>query len=239
MTRPNRARAPEGASGTCRDRRRPQGERRRAWLRPFVRANRAITASARLITSTILCVSKAERSVRRRPVGASRSIHAATARLVDAGGRLTRAVRDIQRTADCLVLDPERPDDLPELIVEATESVVWLMEWLGEVADDVFARHAAVLGGLESGALVPERPADRRPRIRLAPRPTPIRDFLQARQPRVIDRIASILRRRRRTPRPAALRVPRRSILGRAPPLSPSACSDHLHRPRERKEGFS
>ncbi|HEX6158791.1 MAG TPA: hypothetical protein VF111_01410, partial [Thermoanaerobaculia bacterium] len=66
-----------------------------------------------------------------------------------------------------------------------------------------------------------EQPAPRRVRIRVAPRPGAIRAFLLRRQPRVVDRIAPILRRRRRTPRPAAVRVPHRSLLGRAPPLVP------------------
>lgn len=217
----NRARAPEGAAGTCRDRRHPEGERRRAWVRPFVRANRAISASSRLICQTLFSVSAAERHVRRRPISASRKMHAASAHLVDASRRICRAARDLAKTNECFALDPESPAEMPEMLLEAAESLIFLAQWLDEVANDVFAGHAEVLRGLATGTLIPEPPPDRRPRITLEPpRPARIREFLQARQPRVIDRIAPILRRRRRTPRPAAVRVPRRSILGRAPPLS-------------------
>jgi hypothetical protein len=77
-----------------------------------------------------------------------------------------------------------------------------------------------VLGGLSTGELVPERPSDGRPRIILTPRALFVRAFLVTRQPRVSDRITPVLLRRRRTPRPAEVRVPRRNLQGRAPPLS-------------------
>lgn len=144
----------------------------------------------------------------------------ASARLADASARLSLAARELAATSECVALDPEQSAGAPRLLVETTRNLILVTAWLDQVADGVFASHSAVLHGLESGTLVPERPADRRPRIRLTPRPAFIRAFLQARQPRVTDRIAPFLRRRRRTPRPAAIRVPRRSILGRAPPSS-------------------
>lgn len=224
MTRTNRKQAPRSAVGTCRDRRSPKRGDGRAWVRPFVRANRAISASVRLISKTLTRVRRSEKRAQRRPIGASRNIHAASAQLVDASRRLCRAARDLARTQECFARDPRCPEDAPQLLADTGQSLIWAAEWLDEVSSDVFNRHEHVLHGLRTGTLVPERPADRRPRIRLTPpRPARIRAFLQARQPRVIDRIAPILRRRRRTPRPAAVRVPRRSMLGRAPPFS-SVC---------------
>lgn len=212
------AKAPEGASGPCRDRRRPHGDRRR-WVRPFYRANRALNASLRLIGSTLHTVAATKRTVHRRPVRASRNLHNASELLVIASVRLLRAARNLTEMTDCASREPETAEAVPEILADATERWVFMISWLAETANEVFALHHSVLDGLETGALVPERPADRRPRIVLAPRPVPVRAFLRLRQPRVHDRIAPLLRMRRRVPGPAALRVPRRSVLGRAPPL--------------------
>lgn len=209
MSRSNHATAP-----------RSRRARRPAWARPLVRASRAISASARLIGVTLSAVRASERHAEGRPVRTSRKLHAASGQLVDASEWLVRAARQIAWMDECLARDPEHSDDVPQLLAEAAASWVYVANWLGEVAGDVFAFHREVLTGLENGTLVPE-PAGGRPRIVLAPRPVPVRAFLRLRQPRVIDRIAPILRRRRRT-RPAALHVPPDTDQGRAPPL-PSA----------------
>jgi hypothetical protein len=211
--------APEGASGTCRDRRRPQGERR-GWVRPFFRANRALDASLRLIGSTLRAVAAAERSVHRRPVRVSRNLLDASELLATATVRLGWAARNLAELTACAAGGSATAQQVPEMVVNATARWVSTAARLAEAANEVFAMHGSVLDGLQTGALVPERPADRRPRIVLVPRPIPVRAFLRLRQPRVRDRIGPVLLRRRRTPRPASLTVPRRSVLGRAPPLS-------------------
>jgi hypothetical protein len=188
------------------------------------RAQRAINASIRLLDSTLRAVERSERCAQRRPVETSRNLHGASGRLLDALERLNRAAREIAETNACMAREPERAADAPLLVAYAASRWVDVAACLAALADDVFTLHEDVLSGLETGALIPELPGGRRPRIVLAPRPQPIRAFLLRRQPRVIDRIASILRRRRRTPRPVSLRVPRRSVLGRAPPLS-SICA--------------
>jgi hypothetical protein len=215
------AAASKGAEGTCRERLRTRGERQPAWVRPLRRAQRAINASIRLLDSTVRAVERSERCVHRRPIQTSRNLQGASGRLLDALARLNRAAREIAETNECMVREPERAAGVPLLVAHTTARWVDVAGCLAALADDVFTLHEDVLSGLETGALIPELPAGRRPRIVLAPRPDPIRAFLLRRQPRVVDRIASILRRRRRTPRPASLRVPRRSVLGRAPPLSP------------------
>jgi len=139
--------------------------------------------------------------------------------LIRASLRLVRVAQELEEAAARAARDPENAGQVPQLLVETTERWALLAGLLNENADRVFSAQRAVLEDLRTGALVPERPADPRPRIILRPRPVPVRAFLRLRQPRVVDRIASLLRRRRRTPRPAALRVPRRAILGRAPPL--------------------
>ena len=220
MTRPTHAQAPKGATGTCRDRRRPRGGRRRAWVHPFRRATRALTDCAMLICTTAARVKATARDARQRPVRSSRKLQRASARVADLSMRLHRVARDLARAQKHLARDPEHEPDLPLLVREAAESWVIVNGWLNELAGDVHDRHSEVLRGLATGALVPEEPADPRPRIRIAPRPVPIRAFLLRRRSRVIDRIAAILRRRRRTPRPAAVTVPPDTHQGRAPPLS-------------------
>ncbi len=219
MSSRNHARALRGAAGTCRDRRRPQGLRREAWVRPFRRVHRALDSSLRLITSSLLTAAASGRRAHRRPIRASVELHEASGRLARASSRLMRAALELAKVNACIAREPEKTGDVPELLVAATERWVFMAGWLSESAGEVFTLQQDVLDGLRTGALEPERPADPRPRIVLAPRPVPIRAFLLLRQPRVVDRIAPLLRRRRRTPRPATLRVPRRSVLGRAPPL--------------------
>ncbi len=208
--------------GTSRNRRRPQ-DGGPAWFRPYCRAQRAITASIRLIGSTLRTVRGSARCAHRRPVGTSRDLRAASGLLVHASAYMRRAAEAIAEANASIAGEPDTASAVPNLLVHATERLIEVDEWLQQTADDVSMLQEDVLLALRVGLFVPEpeRPAGRRPRIRLTPRPVPIRAFLLLRQPRVVDRIAPILSRRRRTPRPAAVRVPRRSLLGRAPPLFP------------------
>ena len=215
----NHAQAPKGAAGTCRDRRRPEGLRRRAWVRPFRRLHRALDSSVHLISRCLLAAGASERRAQRRPIRASRELDKASELMLLASSRINQAARELSKVNACIARDPENASDAPELLIAATERWIFMAGWLAESADQVFTIHEDVLDGLQTGTLVPERSAFPRPRIVLAPRPVPIRAFLLCRQHRVADRIAPLLRRRRRTPRPAALTVPNPSVLGRAPPL--------------------
>jgi hypothetical protein len=221
MIRPNHVQAPKSATGKCRDRRRPQGRRRLAWVRQFRRAQRALDACVALIDSSLRTAIASEHSLYGRPIRTSRDLHQASGCLVDASKQLGRAANALAETTQCMAREPERAAGAPELVLSESERWVHVAAYLQEASGEIFALHENVLGGLESGELVPEPEPVRRPRIVLAPRPAPVRAFLRVRLPRVSNRIAPILRRRRRTPRPAALRVPRRSVLGRAPPFSP------------------
>jgi hypothetical protein len=221
VTRKNHARAPQGANRTCRNGRGPEGARRGDWARSLARANRTIYATARLIGSTLRDVAACARHVHRRPIRTSRNLDKATSQLCDASARLVMAMRELGKTTDRMARDLENTAGAPQLVIESTQACVQVAALLSVVADDVFAFHEDVLHDLVTGTLVPEQPAGRRPRIVLAPRPTPVRAFLRLRQPRVIDRIASILHRRQRMPRPAALTVPPATHQGRAPPLFP------------------
>ena len=206
--------------GTSRNRRRQQ-DGGPAWFRPYCRAQRALTASIRLLGSTLRTVRASARCAHRRPVRTSRALQAASGLLIEASARMARAAEALAETSACIAREAD-PSVLPDMLARATEQWIDVDGWLQQAADDVYTLQADVLLALRTGFFVPEpEPAGRRPRIHLAPRPVPIRAFLRLRQPRVVDRIAPILRRRRRTPRPAAVRVPRRSLLGRAPPLFP------------------
>jgi hypothetical protein len=177
-----------------------------------------------MIGATLHAVAAAERSVHRRPVRASRNLQDASELLATASVRLGWAAQNLAELTASAAGESATAQQVPEMVVHATERWVWTAARLAEASNDVFAMHGSVMEGLQTGALVPERPAERRPRIVLIPRTAPVRAFLRLRQPRVRDRIAPLLLRRRRTPRPAALRVPRPSVMGRAPPLF-SVCS--------------
>ena len=125
MAKPRSARAPRGATGACRDRRRPQGTPRPDWVRPFLRVNRALHASVRLIGSTLLTVRAAERCAHQRPIRTTRELQDVSARLVDASARLVRAARELAETNDCIGREPERARDVPKLLVHATEHWVY------------------------------------------------------------------------------------------------------------------
>ena len=167
------------------------------------------------ITSAV----RAHRCVQRRPIRSSRGLRDAAERLAVASVRLVSAARQLAKANECIAREPECDADAPDILNFATQRWTIMAELLGSAADDVFALHTEVVDGLATGALVPEPPAERRPRIVLTPRPAPVRAFLRARLPRVAERISPLLHRRRRTPRPAAVRVPRRTSQGRAPPL--------------------
>jgi hypothetical protein len=211
------AEASKDANGTCRDPRRPQGERP-AWVRPIGRAHRALNVTVRLIEATLRTIAASERCAYRRPVHASRDLQGASNHMVHAARMLTRAAVELGITNECIARQPELSGPVPALLIQATERWIAVAAWLNEVSAEVNELHADVCEGLETGELVSD-PADRRLLIGLTPHEVAARAFLASRQPRLTDRITPLLRRRRRTRRPAALSVPPRTAQGRAPPL--------------------
>ena len=199
-------------------------ERGSGWGRPYVRVQRALDASQRLIHSTLRRVASSKRCAHRRPVGVSRELGHATHLLITASARIGRAAQQIEAMRVSALRDPRDIEQVPQLLVESFARWASMCVQLTAVAGEVTALHHSVTEGVQSGALVPEREALPRPRIILiVPSPAPVRAFLELRRPCVSDRISPLLRRRRRTPRPASIRVPHRPTLGRAPPLSPCA----------------
>ncbi|HEX7153506.1 MAG TPA: hypothetical protein VF618_18610 [Thermoanaerobaculia bacterium] len=174
----------------------------------------------RLLNAGLATAAKSGRCMTRRPLDSSRKLEFAEGRLALASARLAYAAKELAATATCLEREPEAADGAPELLMEASQRWMAMQRSVESAAGAIFTFHENVLAGLRSGVLVPERTNERRPRIILAPRATFFRAFLVARQPRVVDRIASVLKRRRRAPRPAAVRVPGRASQGRAPPVS-------------------
>jgi hypothetical protein len=181
----------------------------------------ALDASARLIDSSIRTMMVSERCAARRPISTSRKLDEASGRLVTASARLVRAAARLEEARQCLVRDPNLEPGASALLIEATARLAYMGTLLNDTANFVFSLHEDVLHGLATGDLVPERSELPRPRIVLFPHPAPVREFLRARLPRVVDRISAVLQRRRRTRLPASLRVPRRTSQGRAPPLFP------------------
>ena len=193
------------------------------WVRSYTRVQRAITATLRLIASSRRVASASARCAHRRPISSSRQLTYASRLLSTASARLSVAATRFEETRACLARQAELEPDAMLFLRDVATSIARLTLYLGGTADEVFALHDDVLDGLASGELVAEPSALPRRHIPLVPRPVPVREFLRARLPRVVDRISAVLQRRRRTRLPTALRVPRRTSQGRAPPLL-SAC---------------
>jgi hypothetical protein len=166
-----------------------------------------------------------DRTVERRPVRTCRRLTRGIRDLATAGLCILRAERELAEARACLERLPERArGDASEMVELAAERWRAASYWLKFVLNEVLLRQMEALAGLACGELVPEHPSDSRPRIVATPRPLAFRSFFASRRHRVSDRIAPVLRKRRRTPRPAALSVPLRTCQGRAPPLS-STCA--------------
>ena len=163
----------------------------------------------------------AGRCARRRPVRTARRLNSAMREMAVASRRLIDAQRELAAAGQALVRDPEQQrGDAPEILELASARCLAVAQYIPIAVSGAMIAQVDVLGGLGTGELVPERPSDNRPRIVITPRPLFVRAFLVTRQPRVSDRIQPVLLRRRRTRRPAEVRVPRRNLQGRAPPLS-------------------
>jgi hypothetical protein len=223
MKRPGSARKPKGE---CRcHRRRQRAARRPEWVRSYRRAQREVDFAVNRIWSAMGTVLEFVDSVERRPVRMSCKLTRGTRGLSAAGRKLLHAEQALAEARECLGRLPEHAAAEAEGIIEVAEerwraACHWLQYVLGQVA----LRQVEVLAGLACGELVAEHPSDSRPRIAVTPRPLQVRAFLASRQHRAADRITSVLRKRRRTPRPAALSVPPRTSQGRAPPFS-STCA--------------
>ena len=223
MIRPGSATAPKGATGgTCRPSRRSRGPE---WVRPYRRAQRALDSAANLIFSTMHVLVDAERCAGRRPIRTSQRLTGAARGMTMASLRLIEATRELAEANEALDREPaQQSGQAPELMELAAARCLAVADSIPFAVNEVMLAQIEVLGGLRTGELVPERPSDGRPRIVLTPRPLFVRAFLASRQPRISDRITPALLRRRRTPRPAEVRAPRRNLRGRAPPLS-STCA--------------
>ena len=231
MSRTRSAGAPEGTvSGICRrPRRRGEAPRGKEWVRPYKRAQRALDDAAGTLMSTVRRVADAG-GCASRPVRSTRILTSALRLVTVASKQYAEAQRCLAEAAEALgQTPPELQDgDAPALLAMAAERGQTVRQYIYLAAQEVLLGHKEVFNGVAAGELVPEDPSDDRPRRRvivLTPRPLFVRAFLAARrQPRAADRITPVLRRRRRTRLPAEVRVPRRNLQGRAPPLS-STCS--------------
>jgi hypothetical protein len=226
VTKSGSARASRGAAGgASRPSRRREETRGPEWVRPYRRAQRALDVAAKLIRSTMHLVITTKQCAKKRPMRTARRIIGAVRQMDVASMQLDVARRAVAEAKAALAQDPsQQRGEAPEIMDMVTERYEAVALYIPvAVAGAIFAQ-AEILGGLSTGELVPERPSDVRPRIVITPRPLFVRAFLVTRQPRVSDRITPVLLRRRRTPRPAEVQVPRPDVQGRAPPLS-STCT--------------
>jgi hypothetical protein len=225
--------APEGTvSGTCRSsRRRGEAPRGKEWIRPYKLAQRMLDNAASMLISSARTVADAG-CCAHRPIESTRKLNAALHQANVAARQYDEAERYLsEATAAFAGTLPElRSADAPELLEMVAERGEAVHRYLYVAVNEVLLGQKEIVQGVEAGELVPEDAqelADPRPRRRvivIRHRPLFVRAFLAARQPRVSDRIAPLLQRRRRTRLPAEVRVPKRSLRGRAPPVS-STCS--------------
>ncbi|HEX6160470.1 MAG TPA: hypothetical protein VF111_09920 [Thermoanaerobaculia bacterium] len=223
MIRPGSARAPKGAAGGGCRRSRRAGARRPAWVRPYRRAQRALDSAAKLIFSSFHTAVDARHCAERRPLRTARRLDGAAREMTVASLRLLHAQRQLAEATEALSREPDQlRGEVPQIMQRAAARCEAVAHYIPITLQEVVLAQVVVLGGLVTGELVPEQPGDDRPRLVI--RPLFVRAFLSIRQPRVSDRITPALLRRRRTPRPAEVRVPHRTLQGRAPPLS-STCA--------------
>jgi hypothetical protein len=183
----------------------------------MLRLDSALHTSWRLIDASVRIAHRCERTARHRPVRTSRHLYGAAARLSVASDRLISAVTHIRKMNECMATEANLPFG-PELVLESLQRWTHALVTIEQTSATIDTMQETLLASLKSGDVDPAALTEVRRRIRLTPPPAPIRTFLLVRQPRVTDRITPLLRRRRRTPRPAEIRVPGRSLLGRAPP---------------------
>jgi hypothetical protein len=226
MTNSGSARAPRGAAGgASRPSRRRDQTRRPEWVNPYRRAQHALDVVEGLINSTMHVVLDTERCARQRPMRAARRLIGKLRGMDVATMQVDVARREVAQAKAALAQDPsQQRSDAPEIMDLVTARCEAAARYIPIAAGEAVLAHVGILEGLITGELVPERPSDTRPRIVVTPRPLFVRAFLVIRQPRVSERITPVLLRRRRTPRPAEVQVPRPDVQGRAPPLS-STCA--------------
>lgn len=222
-------RAPEGmVSGNGRTPRRRGAPAGKEWVRPYKQAQRMLDNAASLIIQSVHTVVDAG-CCARFPVRSTRKLIRAMHDVTVASRQYAEAERFLVEAAEAFGHAPPELVDgqAAELLEMAAERCHTVREYLHVAANEVLLGHTEISAGVQSGELVPEGPQellpDGRPRRRVIVlrRPLFVRAFLAARrQPRIGDRITPVLRRRRRTLLPAEVRVPRRNLLGRAPPLS-------------------
>ena len=167
-----------------------------------------------------------------RPIRSTKKLIRALHQVTVAAKQYAQAERFVIEATEAVENAPPEllDDDAAELVEMATERCHTVQQYIYVAANEVLLGHTEIYNGVQSGELIPEDPQDAllddRPRRRvIRHNPLFVRAFLAARrQPRVSDRINPVLRRRRRTLLPAEVRVPRRNLLGRAPPLS-STCA--------------
>ena len=166
-----------------------------------------------------------------RPVASTRKLTAALHQAEVAARQYVAAERYLIEAAEAIdrTLPELQSGAAYELLDLAAERCKTVNHYIRVAMNEVLLGQMEIFRAVGAGEAVPEDPQElsaERPRRRVIvvrPRPLFVRALLAARrQPRVSDRIAPILRRRRRTRLPAEVRVPSRNLRGRAPPLSSS-----------------
>jgi hypothetical protein len=234
MSRSNSAEAPQGAGiarGNCRGSLRGDAPRGKEWIRPYKLAQRMLDNAAGMIVSSVRTVSDAGYCAN-RPIESTRKLVRALRQAGVAARQHAAAEQYLAEAAEAFAHTPPelRSGDAPELLELAASRCESVQLYLHVATNEVVLGQKEILLGVASGEVVPEDSSAaatgprRRVIIVIRHNPLFVRTFLAARRQRVAARIAPLLQRRKRTRLPAEVQVPKRSLRGRAPPLS-STCS--------------
>jgi hypothetical protein len=182
------------------------------------RARRALASSLGLIECSRRVVETSEASGALRPARTTRALQRASGWLAESAARLETAGRSLQEATDSIVLAPDRADDLPARVVEATAHIIGIMFRLMETSERLDDTFAEISDAAADGTMLPDPSLYRRPAV-VAAR-IPFGRPLVPKWPSCvhIPVITIHIRRRRTAPRTVA-EPSKRVSRGRAPPF--------------------
>jgi hypothetical protein len=200
-------------------------DRRRAWVRPFRRARRAIDATLRLIESSCRVIDDCERLVADHPIRATRQFEQVSGWLCEASEQLGRGAREWSVTFDSIEQAPFFAGDAPRLLTFAMARWIDAAARLATLSNRLDDSFSSLMDYVKGGTA----PLDLSELFR-NPGPAPRRISFNVRPPslkflsRENSRVFSIHVRRQRSARVTVAEAPRRIVRGRAPPIV-STCS--------------
>ena len=200
-------------------------ERRRSWIRPLRRMQRAIEVTQRLLESSCRVINACQTAAVEHPIRSTRQLEKVAGWLVEASEQLGRGAEGLKTTSYQLERFPADAAGAPDQIIMATYNWIGTVSMLAVVSGRL-DESLAFLARYVNDATAPLDLAELFPK----PAPAPRRICFAVRRPslkflsRENSRVFCIHIRRQRPGRLTVAEAPRRIFRGRAPP-SLSTCS--------------